>query len=332
MTFDFRPAKRESIGLLIGLAGGTGSGKTYSAMLLASGIAEAAGKPFCVIDTEARRALHYADDFQFDHGDLGPPFTPARYAEAILAADARGYSAIVVDSMTHEWAGDGGVLDMQEAEFQKMGGSDKMKMASWIKPKGEHKKMVAKLLQVRAHLILCFRAEEKVEMKKVNGRMEVVPKQTLTGLDGWVPVCEKSLPFELTTSFLLMAGRPGVPLEIKPLAPGLRSVFPEGEQIGREAGRRLAEWAAGGTPRQTEQRPSDALASTFAAFQAIGFTPPQVESMIGHPLSEDDLPALRKLYAQQMREQKARSAPPPPESEPTPPPPEPAAIAPPAGF
>jgi dephospho-CoA kinase len=66
MSFSFRPGVRENVGLLIGLAGGTGSGKTYSAMELAAGIS--GDKPFAVIDSEARRALHYADRFRFDQG------------------------------------------------------------------------------------------------------------------------------------------------------------------------------------------------------------------------------------------------------------------------
>jgi len=66
-------------------------------------------------------------------------------AEAILAADAAKYPCIVVDSMTHEWAGEGGVLEMQEAELERMAGNDwekreRVKMASWIKPKMAHKK------------------------------------------------------------------------------------------------------------------------------------------------------------------------------------------------
>src|SRR5512135_1544389 len=113
-NFTFRPAKRQNVNLLIGLAGGTGSGKTFSAFELATGIA--GGKRFAVIDTEAGRALHYADAFQFDHGDLRAPFTPDAYTEAIMAADAAGYPVIIVDSMSHEWSGDGGILDMQEHE------------------------------------------------------------------------------------------------------------------------------------------------------------------------------------------------------------------------
>jgi len=259
MTFQFRPATRENVSLLIGLAGSSGSGKTYTAMRLASGIS--AGKPFAVIDTEAGRAKHYADAFKFDHGDLKPPFSPAAYAEAIAAADAAHYPVIVVDSFSHEHAGEGGILDMQEAEFARMGESvekkggqrDSVKMASWIKPKGEHRKMVQKLLQVRAHLILCFRAEEKIEMVRVDGKMEVRKKVTSTGLDGWVPICEKNLPYELTASFLLMASKPGVPMPIK-LQEQHKALFPLDQPITEESGKRLAAWASGAT----EKKESDA--------------------------------------------------------------------------
>lgn len=251
MTFTFRPAARENVGLLIGLAGASGSGKTYTAMRLAKGMAGDA--PFAVIDTEAGRSKHYADQFRFDHGDLKPPFSPAAYADAIKAADDAKYPVIVVDSFSHEHAGEGGLLDMQEAEFARMDGREAMKMASWIKPKGEHRRMVQRVLQIRAHLILCFRAEEKIEMvRNQDGKMEVRKKQTLTGLDGWVPICEKTLPYELTVSVLLMPSRPGVPIPIK-LQEQHRPMFPLEQPISEDAGRRLAEWAQGGTAK----RPGD---------------------------------------------------------------------------
>ena len=255
MTFEFRPAARENVSLLIGLAGGTGSGKTYTAMRLATGIA--GGKPFAVIDTEAGRAKHYADQFKFDHGDLAPPFSPARYSEAIAAADKAGYPVIVVDSASHEHAGDGGLLDMHEAEYQRMGGRDNVKVAAWIKPKLEHKKFVSKLLQLRAHLILCFRAEEKIEMVKdpETGKMKPQPKRSLTGLDGWIPICEKNLPFELTASFLLLATQPGIPKPIK-LQEQHRALFPLDKPITEDSGRRLAEWARGGTAKTAGAPPS----------------------------------------------------------------------------
>lgn len=256
MTFSFRPAVRENVGLLIGLAGGTGSGKTFSAMRLAQGIA--GDKPFAVIDTEAGRAKHYADRFKFDHGDLKPPFRPQSYADAIATADEAGYPVIVVDSASHEHAGEGGLLDWHEEEYQRMGGRESVKMAAWIKPKTAHKHMVNRLLQVRAHLILCFRAEEKVEMRKGDdGKMAIVPKVTRTGKDGWVPICEKNLPFEMTCSFLLLSDRPGFPNPIK-LEEQHQGLFPLDKTIGEEAGNAIAKWAAGGdAPRPVD--PLDAL-------------------------------------------------------------------------
>jgi hypothetical protein len=248
MPFTFRPAARENVSLLIGLSGASGSGKTYTAMRLAHGIA--GDRPFAVIDTEAGRAKHYADRFRFDHGDLHPPFTPAAYADAIAAADAAHYPVIVVDSTSHEWAGEGGILDWQEAELQRMAGDDwkkreACKMAAWIRPKMAHKQMVQRLLQIRAHLILCFRAEPKIEMVRgEGGKMEIREKQSLTGLHGWIPICEKTLPYELTASFLLMADRPGVPQPIK-LQEQHRALFPLDQPITEESGARLAAWARG---------------------------------------------------------------------------------------
>ena len=266
--FTFKPAKREAVGLLIGLAGGTGSGKTFSAMRLAKGIC--GDKPFALIDTEAGRAKHYADQFQFDHGDLKPPFRPDSYTDAIVAADKAGYPVVVVDSMSHVWAGDGGVIDWQDEELDRMAGTDwkkreACKMAAWIKPKMAHKQMVNKLLQVRAHIILCFRAEPKIEMvKDGNGKMQIVEKKGLTGLDGWFPICEKNLPFELTASFLLLATKPGIPHPIKLQAQHLE-LFPDGQHINEQSGQRLAQWAAGtkaSAPQPTS--PSDSTPSAPA--------------------------------------------------------------------
>jgi hypothetical protein len=101
-------------------------------------------------------------------------------------------------------------------------------------------------LPSHVHLILCFRAEPKVEMVRgQDGKMSIVPKQSLTGLDGWIPICEKSLPYELTASFLLTADHPGVPKPIK-LQEQHRKFFPLNEQVSERSGEGLAEWARGG--------------------------------------------------------------------------------------
>ena len=90
MAFQYTKARRENTHLLIGLAGASGSGKTYSAMQLATGISD--GAPFLMIDTEARSVvLHYADQFDFEHQVLGPPFTPAKYIDAVQAGAKREF-------------------------------------------------------------------------------------------------------------------------------------------------------------------------------------------------------------------------------------------------
>lgn len=240
MTITFRKAVRENVGLLLGVVGASGSGKTYSAMRLAKGIS--GDKPFAVIDTEARRALHYADMFNFDHADLHAPFRPDAYAEAIKAADDAGYKVIVVDSMSHEWAGEGGILDWQEDELDRMAGDDwkkreACKMAAWIKPKMSHKQMVQRLLQVRATVIFCFRAEEKVAMEKENGKTVIVPK-------GFQPICEKNMMFEMTASFLLLPDKPGYPQPIK-LQEQHKPFVQLNAPLDENAGMRMAQWANG---------------------------------------------------------------------------------------
>lgn len=241
MTYEFREVRRENVPLLLGLAGGTGSGKTMSALLLARGLS--GGKPFAGIDTENGRMKHYADLFpELRHAEIHAPFRPDRYAEAIEAADKQGFPVIVVDSASHEWYGDGGCLDWHD---ELMAGDQAKNLSAWIEPKRQHKKMVTRLLQVNAHVILCFRAEPKVEAKRNGqGRIEIVPKATLTGLDGWIPIAEKNLPYELTASFLVMADQPGVPKPIK-LPEQLKPLVPLNRPLDADVGVALAGWAQG---------------------------------------------------------------------------------------
>lgn len=246
---QFRPATREGVQLLIGVAGPSSSGKTMSALRLAKGMS--GGRPFALIDTESGRALHYADDFDFLHGELSPPFSPSRYGEAIKAAAAINPPVIVVDSFSHEHAGEGGVLDMHEAELQRMAGGDykkreAMKFAAWIKPKKEHKALIQQLLQLRTHLIVCLRAEEKVDLVKDDkGKLQVVPKRTLAGHVGWIPVCGKELPFELTLSLVVTPDAPGFAKPIK-LQKQHAPLVPLDRPLDETVGEALAAWAAGG--------------------------------------------------------------------------------------
>lgn len=248
-NYTFRRAIRAEIPLLVGLAGGTGAGKTKSMLELLKGMTPP-GKRFAVIDTENGRARHYAGEYDFDYVELHD-FKPDSYADAIEAADQAGYAAIGVDSMSHEWTE--GVLGWQEEEWAAKNHADSHKMLSWIKPKTSHKRLIASLLQRRAHVVLAFRAEPKTEMAKENGRTVVRTKEGAGGYEGWFPITDSRLHFELTVYLMLLAEQPGKPKPIK-LYDSLKAIFPDNRVITAEAGRKLAEWARGGVPQTEVER------------------------------------------------------------------------------
>src|SRR3990167_1157183 len=248
MTYQFRKAIRSQTSVLIALAGSSGSGKTYSALRLARGLAGPTGT-IALIDTEAGRALHYAEQFPFDHLDLRPPFSPSVYADAIEAA--KDYNVVIIDSKSHEWSGEGGCQDMHDAEHARLGGAESTNILAWREPKLQHKRMMSRLLQCRAHLIFCLRAEEKIKFEKhpQTGKTAIVQA-------GWQPICEKNFMYEQTVSFLLRDDHPGVGQPIK-LQEQHKPCFPAGAVLDETAGRCLAAWARGGamtgagTDRQT---------------------------------------------------------------------------------
>jgi hypothetical protein len=254
MTFQFAPAKREQVSLLIALAGASGSGKTYSALRLAKGMSPTGKIAF--IDTEARRGLHYAEEFQFMHADMRPPFAPARFIEAIRAAEAAGADVVIIDSASHEYDGEGGIMDWAD-RLQAEGGPKGEGIkgpAAWKDPKAAHKKLMNALLQCRASIIFCLRADEKIEIARENNRTVVRPL-------GWMPICEKRFMFEMTASFTLTPDKPGIPHFDLPhkLQRQHRSMFTDTHPIGEESGHALAAWARGGVaaPSVTPDKPTD---------------------------------------------------------------------------
>jgi hypothetical protein len=281
MSFTYTKAERQKIGGLIGISGPSGSGKTRSAFHIAKGLANGSGSIAC-IDTESGRALHYAPKpgqkadsskgtFDFHHVDFEPPFTPERYVEAIRFCEGNGATVIIFDSTSHEWAGEGGCADMQAQEAERMAKAaaaktgrawesmvEAMTAPAWSKPKQRHKRMVSKLLQSRAHLIFCLRAEEKI---KIVDR-KVVPI-------GFQPICEKSFPFELTCSMMLHPNNPGCPdygLPYK-LNDELQSIFPDGQRIGDEAGARLRGWLETGVERPASDKIADGVRDLIEEIQ-----------------------------------------------------------------
>lgn len=263
-TFDDRPAVREKTPLLIGIVSPSGAGKTMSALRLATGIQRVHGGDVGVIDTEARRALHYADKFKFRHLPFGAPFSPLDYLAAIQHFVAKGTKTIVVDSTSLEHEGAGGVLEMHEAALDKMAGNDygkrnKMTMLAWAKPKQQRRKLINAILQMDANFIFCFRAKEK--MKMVPGKDPVaLGFQAISG-DEWI--------YEMQLKCLLLPGSDGVPtwrsempgekLTIK-LPEQFRPMFANGEQLSEDIGQKLAEWAAGSSASSKTVTTADLLA------------------------------------------------------------------------
>ena len=106
----FQKAERKKARLRLALCGPAGSGKTYSALLIAQGL----GGRIALIDTEHESGSLYADLCEFDTASLTPPYTPEKYKNAIQAAEQAGYSVLIIDSFSHAWAGEGGLLDMHD--------------------------------------------------------------------------------------------------------------------------------------------------------------------------------------------------------------------------
>lgn len=111
---SFKKAERFLTNPTIAITGPTGAGKTFSALRMATGISKAMGKPFAVVDTENGSASLYSEFFDFDTLNITPPFTTEKYIKAINDAEKEGYCALIVDSITHAWAGEGGLLEQKD--------------------------------------------------------------------------------------------------------------------------------------------------------------------------------------------------------------------------
>jgi len=210
-TSGFKKAVPRHEYFRIGLSGPSSSGKTVSALRLANGFVRGTGKRVCLIDTENGRSLKYAKDFDFDHYDFQPPFSSKRYLEILLEAEKRGYGAIVIDQLSSEHEGPGGVLEQHEEFLKKRAGDDwkkreQLKFTAWIEPKAQRNRFIQMGVQrVNADLILCFRAKEKIELKK-NDQGKIEPTNA-----GWTPIGGEEFPFEMFSVMVLppkSAGKP----------------------------------------------------------------------------------------------------------------------------
>lgn len=256
MSFTVRPAKRGDVKIIAAVAGPSGGGKTLSALRLARGIAGDGHIVF--VDTEHGRSQIYGDVAQpWDWIDFQPPFSPERYVEALQAAEAQNPTVIILDSISHEYEGEGGLFDLVEQFLEERAGNDTRKrgalsFSAWDYAKRRHKKLLLHILRMPCHLIIGMRAQDKIELIKEGGQLKAIPKRSLTGLNGWEPICERRLPYEMTCSFLLLPDHPGIPRPLKPMPASMAPLVPLDEPLSEATGVALAQWANAESGQPTE--------------------------------------------------------------------------------
>jgi hypothetical protein len=164
----FTKATRQKARLRLALTGPSGSGKTWGALLLAAGL----GGKIAVIDTERESASLYSHLTDFDTLNLGAPFTPERYIEAIKAAEEAGYDTLIIDSITHEWSGVGGCLEEVDriARVKYKGNS----WSAWNDVTPRHRALLDAILHSPMHVIVTLRSKTETAQTEENGRKKVV--------------------------------------------------------------------------------------------------------------------------------------------------------------
>lgn len=185
--FEIHRATKCRAKLRLGMSGPAGSGKTYSALLIAHGLGGRIG----LIDTEHGSGDLYADLLPegYDVLQLTPPFTPARYVEAIQAFEAAGVQTIIVDSLSHAWSGEGGSLDRHGKIADRSGNS----WQAWRQVTPEHNALVEAMLQSPCHVIATMRAKtEYVQEKDERTGRQIVRKI------GLAPVMRDGIEYEFT--------------------------------------------------------------------------------------------------------------------------------------
>lgn len=165
----FGKAMRKKAKLRLALTGPSGSGKTYGALMIAKGL----GGNIAVIDTERGSASLYSHLAEFDVLELDPPYAPERFIEAIKAAEGGGYNVLIIDSVTHEWSGVGGCLELvDEVARARFKGNS---WSAWNDITPRHRAFLDALLRSPLHIIATMRSKtETAQTEGPNGKKQVV--------------------------------------------------------------------------------------------------------------------------------------------------------------
>ncbi|MFN4149712.1 MAG: AAA family ATPase [Candidatus Sericytochromatia bacterium] len=186
---QLKQSERKQVKLRLGLSGASGFGKTKSALLLAYGMTGDWSK-IAVIDTENSSASLYSDIGNFNVIDLSAPYSPERYIEAIELCENSNISVIIIDSISHEWNGTGGCLDIHE----KLGG----RFQDWAIITPRHQAFIDKILNSTCHMITTVRRKIDYSMESdMNGKSKVVKH-------GTKEITREGFEYELTVNFELI--------------------------------------------------------------------------------------------------------------------------------
>lgn len=185
----FRKASRAGHRLKVGVSGPSGAGKTLGALSLAHQLASAPDK-VAVLDTENDSASLYSDTYPFDVIGIEAPYLSAKYQDGIEAAVAAGYEALVIDSISHQWDGSGGILQRKE-EVDARGGNH---FSNWAPFTKEHNAFRAALLSAPLHLICTMRSKQAYQVEE--GGKKAAPKKL-----GLQPIQREGMEYEFTLCF-----------------------------------------------------------------------------------------------------------------------------------
>ncbi|MHC3051044.1 ATP-binding protein [Acinetobacter nosocomialis] len=227
--FSFTKAERKKAKLKLNLNGASGSGKTYSALVLASSL----GKKIAVIDTENESASLYANEFNFDTLPLKPPYSPERFAGAIHAAHNMGYEVLIIDSASHEWIGTGRCLEINDEAAKRFKGNT---WSAWSETTPRHRKFIDAILQTDMHIITTTRAKTET----VQGEKGKVIKL------GMKAEQREGYEYELTVSLdMLHENKFAIPTKDR-----TKLFNPTGEVITKETGEKLIAWLNDGRSQE----------------------------------------------------------------------------------
>ena len=184
----FRKAERKKAKLRLAITGTAGSGKTYGALLVAFGI----GGKIALLDTENGSGDLYSSLGNYDVCSISAPFTVQKYIEAIKDAENSGYDVLILDSISAEWAGTGGLLNQHT---QITSGNKANSFAAWAKITPLHNAFIDAIINSNIHIIATIRAKTDYAQVQDERGKTAIRKMGL-GL-----VQREGIDYEFTTVF-----------------------------------------------------------------------------------------------------------------------------------